>query len=211
MASPVPPQVVGQAGETGVGDLVAAAQADHLVTAPEQLGDAPGITLLGAFQVFGSLDVAGVVERLFTVPGQVGQGPAQSRWALARALASLVAAHALVAGETQQYAGCPGALVIGRIHWCQRRAPAPSWLSIRPCQRLMSGAGCIGTPVYRSVQPRGKSRGGVEVHWRRRSLRAWARRAGAIRLRAPCRRRRLSRSGTLIPQTPSSISPWLTA
>ena len=124
-------------------------------------------------------------------------------------LATLVAAHAFVAGETEQHAGRFGVVCVGT----HPLVPAPRvgafQLSIRPCQRLMSGRGT--SKLLLVSQPRGSRAAASRVHCRKRSLRDWARKAGAIRLRAPCRRWRLSSSGTLMPQTPSSISPWLTA
>ncbi len=206
----MPTQVAGEAGEAGVGDFVAAAQADHPVAAREQVGDALRVAFLGGFQIVAGDDVAGIVDRLLAVPGQVGQRATQGWRSVARALATLVAAHAFVAGEPEQHAGRFGVVCVGT----HPLVPAPrvgAFLAIDPAlPEARVGAGYIETPVGQSSRAASRA-AASRVHCRKHSLRDWARKAGAIRLRAPCRRWRLSSSGTLMPQTPSSISPWLTA
>ena len=206
----MPTQVAGEAGEAGVGDFVAAAQSDHPVAAREQVGDALRVAFLGGFQIVAGDDVAGVVDRLLAVPGQVGQRATQGWRSVARALATLVAAHAFVAGEPEQHAGRFGVVCVGT----HPLVPAPrvgAFLAIDPALPEAHVGGGVHRNSCRSVQPRGKSRGGVEGPLPQAFAARLGAQGGAIRLRAPCRRWRLSSSGTLMPQTPSSISPWLTA
>ncbi|MNS87269.1 hypothetical protein D3C72_1212080 [compost metagenome] len=71
-------QVFGQPEEAGIGNFMAAAQAQGQVALVEQLADLFGVSLLRTFQVAAdTFDVTAVVEPTLAAPGQVGQCLAQ--------------------------------------------------------------------------------------------------------------------------------------
>ncbi|MNF72116.1 hypothetical protein D3C84_540860 [compost metagenome] len=206
-------QVFGQAQKAGIGDLVPAAQPQRQMALLEQLADALGISLLRTFQVSADTgDVAAVVQSALATPGQVGQGFAQGLWPLAGAATALVAADAFVARQAHQgAAGCLRAAV--RLHPLVPAQCRRAFVSVNTALPHGHGEMCGHAGYSRLIQSsRAPTRRATSrVQRVRRSLFCWARMAGAIRLIAPCKRLRLSSTGALTPQIPSSISPRLTA
>ncbi|MNJ24505.1 hypothetical protein D3C77_189280 [compost metagenome] len=206
-------QVFGQAQKAGVGDLVPAAQPQGQMALVEQLTDALGIGLLRTFQVSADTgDVAAVVQSALATPGQVGQGFAQGLWPLAGAAAALVAADTFVARQAHQ--GAAGRLrAAAGLHPLVPAQCRRAFVSVNTALPHGHGEMCGHAGYSRLIQSsRAPTRRATSrVQRVRRSLFCWARMAGAIRLIAPCKRLRLSSTGALTPQIPSSISPRLTA
>nr|EPB93956.1 hypothetical protein L321_21627 [Pseudomonas plecoglossicida NB2011] len=90
-------QVFGQAHEACVGDFMPATQAQGQVPLLQQQRDTLGVGPLRAFEVSALAgDIAAVIDRPLTAPGQVGQRLAQGRRTEACARAALVAAYAFI-------------------------------------------------------------------------------------------------------------------
>ncbi len=99
----LPREMLGQARPAAEGHLVAAAEDDRQVASIQQRADIAPQARLRAFQVavFAG-HVAGIVGRRLAMPGQVGQGLAQRLRPAGGTDATVIAAHALVAGEAEQ-------------------------------------------------------------------------------------------------------------
>ncbi len=96
-------EMLGQAGPAAEGHLMAATEHQRQVPRLQQRTDATRQARLGGGQVAVLADhVAGVEGRRFTVPGQVGQSLAQGQRPAGGADATMIASHALVAGEAEQ-------------------------------------------------------------------------------------------------------------
>jgi hypothetical protein len=96
-------EVLGQAGPAAEGHFVAAAEHHGEMAGIQQRADVAPEAGLGRFQVAVLADhVASIVGRRLAVPGQVGQGLAHRQRRGGGADPTMVAAHALVAGEAEQ-------------------------------------------------------------------------------------------------------------
>ncbi len=96
-------EMFGQPGPTAERHFMAAANHQRQMTGVQQRADVVSEACLGRFQVAVLAGhVTGVIGRRLAMPGQVGQGLAYALRRAGSTDATLVAAHAFVAGKTQQ-------------------------------------------------------------------------------------------------------------